>query len=1099
MINKIAHLADIHVPKRVTRHEEYYIVFDNLFKDLKSRDIDAIFIVGDIVHDFIDLQSEQIVLVSYLLNGLADIAKTYVSRGNHDILKKNIKRLDAVEAIIQSINNPNITYLNETGFHEVDNLVLAVWKHGESDNNPWKKRHKRNPDKTYIDIFHDPINGSITPNGYEMKKPTNIGIKEMRGDYGFFGDIHLQQFVDKNNKKGYPSSLICQNYSEGDGKFHGYILWDIDQGTHDLIPIYNPYSFSHAYVNEFTDFDDLDFEIKGIGKYPRIKVVWNCLPSLKTRENEIKVREYLKENYNAISIPFKEEFIVDPNIEIIEEIDLDNILLPDKQEEIFTNHCQNIGLDEVLIDEIIKLDREITGHIDVDAFTSIEWDIVKVKADNFMSYDSFEIDYKDKSGLFQVTGENAAGKTTFLTKVITYALFNTTEETKSRMKFGDQRFVNFNTDKDYCEVDIVIEATGNYYGVRRRTQITRNKSKEINGINANVFYFKLNNPDDPFDENNIVDDNTNIGKKTQEDIERIIGTYKNFTRIVSTTSDSLNDILSNDESVFMDSLMIDAGLDIFEKKSKAFKEYKKQINLAKRISIDVDQSKEQISQYENEIKEHIQNIEEYENVKIVNLEDKIERVENKISEEYNSKRPVKPEISSLDLPALKREKQNYIDDKDECQIKIDKLQQHIDQYQDNYDRDAHQTLKDEKDKLKQQEYNIKQINKDIEHDIAIKQTNITRINGVIESLRDQYKLKQKEYQKTQNDTHCPTCKQLLDDSHQEHINNRLSEITVEMSNIKAKADIEKTSINPIQLEIEKLKGDKEKNEKLIHDLNNSNDELLIKLGEFSKLENEHIAHQESLNKISQHNLLLNQLTTKIENCDRLEKEYYESEENIKLNNEVDQNISKLNIIKKQLQDKRDEYKEEINYQRNFIGQKKQSINTLNENIKEYLEQEKRDEIFSVYEKCVHRKGIPEYLLQTSVYPRINDELCKLLEDVEFKVWLDAENNRVKFAYNDNLDNPIDAISSSGKERTFASIALKFALNQINKKSKPKILLLDEVMGKLINDSVDEFIELLNKIKNRVNKFFIIEHNHNVNPDYVIAVKNENKISSFEII
>ena len=77
-------------------------------------------------------------------------------------------------------------------------------------------------------------------------------------------------------------------------------------------------------------------------------------------------------------------------------------------------------------------------------------------------------------------------------------------------------------------------------------------------------------------------------------------------------------------------------------------------------------------------------------------------------------------------------------------------------------------------------------------------------------------------------------------------------------------------------------------------------------------------------------------------------------------------------------------------------------------------------------------------------------------------------------YNSRPDSIIDCISASGKERTFASVVIKFALNQINVKTKPTIFLLDEVMGKLdLNGSVDEFIEILQTIKQSMKKILIV--------------------------
>ena len=56
MIKTIAHVADIHIRKTPTRNEEYQFVFNNLLKSLQEIKPDRIVIVGDLVHDYLDLQ-----------------------------------------------------------------------------------------------------------------------------------------------------------------------------------------------------------------------------------------------------------------------------------------------------------------------------------------------------------------------------------------------------------------------------------------------------------------------------------------------------------------------------------------------------------------------------------------------------------------------------------------------------------------------------------------------------------------------------------------------------------------------------------------------------------------------------------------------------------------------------------------------------------------------------------------------------------------------------------------------------------------------------------------------------------------------------------
>ncbi len=155
-----------------------------------------------------------------------------------------------------------------------------------------------------------------------------------------------------------------------------------------------------------------------------------------------------------------------------------------------------------------------------------------------------------------------------------------------------------------------------------------------------------------------------------------------------------------------------------------------------------------------------------------------------------------------------------------------------------------------------------------------------------------------------------------------------------------------------------------------------------------------------------------------------------------------------------------------------------------------------DKVYEIYEKCIHRDGVPTQILSNILLPQINNSLSNLLQSVDFTVWLDPIDLRLKMSYATHPNSIVDCISGSGKERTFSSISLKVALNEINNKSKPTIFMLDEVMGKLKDESVDEFINFLSIIKTKVNKLIIIEQNHELNPDYLIhAVRDSNNVTT----
>jgi DNA-binding ferritin-like protein (Dps family) len=57
--------------------------------------------------------------------------------------------------------------------------------------------------------------------------------------------------------------------------------------------------------------------------------------------------------------------------------------------------------------------------------------------------------------------------------------------------------------------------------------------------------------------------------KSQKILDSAIGTFDDFLRASFITADSLNGLLSQDESEFLDALLRDSGMEIFEKKMEA--------------------------------------------------------------------------------------------------------------------------------------------------------------------------------------------------------------------------------------------------------------------------------------------------------------------------------------------------------------------------------------------------------------------------------------------------------------------------------------------------------------------------------------------------
>ena len=1100
-------MADLHIRKTPTRNEEYQQVFNNLIKSLQQTKPDRIVIVGDLVHDYLDLQGEQLIMAHELLNDLSKIAPVRITRGNHDCRKKSLKRVDSIKAIVKTLDNSKVIYYDKTGFEIDENIAWAVWHHGDPKNNPWKTKegkqvsaNKTVGDMTTIDLFHDPVNGCKSTTNFEMKSKTYYKLSDFKGDYSFFGDIHKMQYLDKNKTKAYSGSLIAQDVTEGDDAFHGYLLWNIEDKTVKEIPIENEYSFKNIRITQYVDFDDLDFEIDNPTKYMKIRFVWGTLPQTRTKEAERKLGEYIKGIHKGVIISHKNEFIESEKIEINENITLQNITDQNVQHEIFREYLSKMGTDPQLIEDIIALDEEILALIDTSEDQSIEWNVVKFGGKNFMSYEELEIDWRNMDGLFQITGENTAGKTTIM-KIISYILFGKTLETETRMKYGDQRFVNNRNGTTYCEGYLVIEANGEFFGIKKRTEITKTKGGEINGAPTTLSYYILTNPDEEMNDDTSLEkldeDRRNL---TQKKIESIIGTYDNFMRIVMTTSDTLNRILSNDMAIFIDSLLFDSGLDIFDKKLTGYKTYEKKVNDKPRVSCNVETTTQENVSLGEEIMILEETVKDIETIKLVLIHESITKGRKYAEDLIKKLFKIDPEIYALDVDNTKETIAAHNTEITKHNARKTVIETSIVPLKETYDAERLKTLIQKKDTHKIIEYNKKLQIKTHEQTKTNEDHAIEIINGEIFRLKEEGAKLKKEIVDLKNSKICSQCGQAI--NKQEHIDHILKTVKLKEDQMFPLADKIKAKeyVDKVAHELNILEEDKAI-AKINEEIRIASLEMESVLKEIGTLTNE----KNDVEKRKELQTELDQIPTKIQNEElhiTLFQQKIDNHENslkqIVENQKIEKGIAAAKLKLTKLEEEESDEKETLLIKKSSIGEKQIRIKNNEVLIAEFKIQEYQDKVRELYKKCVHRDGIPRQMLANYILPKINLTLEEILNVAPFKVWLDPDDLRPKLVYNDSLG-IIDCISASGKERTFASVVLKFALNQINIKSKPTMFLFDEIMGKLDENSTEEFIKILQLIKNYTKKVLIIEHLREINPDYLIVVQlDENRISTLTL-
>ena len=211
--------------------------------------------------------------------------------------------------------------------------------------------------------------------------------------------------------------------------------------------------------------------------------------------------------------------------------------------------------------------------------------------------------------------------------------------------------------------------------------------------------------------------------------------------------------------------------------------------------------------------------------------------------------------------------------------------------------------------------------------------------------------------------------------------------------------------------------------------------------------------------------------------DKLQR-YFDAQEKIKKNNELDEKIIKANIRIEQLETEKRTYEKTITSSSVTIGNLKDKIEKNNDYIKKIAEEFEREKVYKIYVEIFGKNGISKIIMKTMM-PFINSELQRLLMDscyfrMEIRI---SDKNEVEFWMIDNSTGIEKLmVSGSGYERTIASLALRAVLSKVCSLPKPNIVVMDEVFGKISNENLDMVGEFFMKIKDYFEKIFVITHN-----------------------
>ena len=486
---RICHLADIHW-RGLSRHDEYKIVFERFFKELRLAEPDVIHIGGDIFHTKTQNISPEIIqLISWWFKCLAEIAPVVVTLGNHDGNLMNHRRQDAITPIIELLADDRITLLKQSGTYRSHVAGVNWCVFSCFDEKGWATVEPIAGDVN-IAFFHGSVKGSTTDQGHELKGEVSTSFFD-RFDFALLGDIHKMQFLDHRVCVdgitrpwiGYCGSSIQQNY--GEAIDHGFLVWDInarDDFDVRFVCVENP----HRFVT-LQWCDDQSVITDEVARHPvgsrfRIKST-TTIPQAAWRS----LAQVLRRDHGASEVTAR----IDRHVEGDRSASREFITRitrgfsdPETVARLVREYIDGNGtgsqVDLNIVDEMVT--RYVRQVKATDELTrNVQWSVDRIEFSNTFAYGPGNvIDFSKLTGITGIFAGNAMGKSSVIGTLM-YALFNATDR-------GPMKNLHvINTRYDGCEARAVVTINGDLHEITRSTKKVTSARGDVSAVTSLQF------------------------------------------------------------------------------------------------------------------------------------------------------------------------------------------------------------------------------------------------------------------------------------------------------------------------------------------------------------------------------------------------------------------------------------------------------------------------------------------------------------------------------------------------------------------------------------------------------------------------------------
>ena len=1069
MIKTIAHLADIHI-RKLHRFVEYRQVFKKLYKQLKDLKPDAIYIGGDVVHGKLDTSPEEVRMVANFFLELCKIAPTIVIPGNHDCNLNNKSREDTLSPIVDLVQKitPNLHYWKKTGVYTMDNVDFATLSIFDTDKEG-KQRTDTMPNpkdlkNTKIALFHGGVDKHFYDNGFQVQDDRVTNDTFAGYDMVLLGDIHKRQFLNEEETIAYPGSLIQQNYSEEPS--HGFLLWDVEKRKATYHQVENDYGYKILRVENGkiqNSTTGKPFELTFMPPKGRVKIkFWDTtLEQIKDiqiglRKQYPKLKDIVTERQDNISIGDDRENKLD--IGDVRDVNYQNELLEDFLK-------RNVdGVDEETIKRVQQI-NEMTNNspeiYDGDITRNVDWKIKSFEFSNMFCYGKGnKIDFTKLDGTIGVVAPNHSGKSAIM-DAIAYTIYDVCSRTNRALDVMNKKKTTF-------RAKLNLEINGNDYWIERDAKYKRVNHKDgrvSHQCPVKVKFYMIDDSGEEVDLSGAARFNSTYGTGTNEEIKKVLGTFDDF--ILTSLSLQTNGMNFLDKkqaerkkilSTFMD-------IEVFEQletiaKSDSNEErimlrqfqkkdsYKELSTMNQRI-IELEEDEQKLSKEDKKISNELTRLEN----------DKIElvRMLYKIDESY-------------DISELNNTHSSLLVEKDKLKKQLKEDKEYKEQLRPMY-MDYHTKLAGiDEEKIQDDYEKYKELKKDLRE---IK--NQLKLN---ESKTKSLNRHKSDLDKFEYDENCEFCiKNGKEQIHEQNeIENQIETLKSEHSNLNAL--FKRTSYG-----LEKLGNAEERNT-----------EFKIFSDELQQIQHDAVKIG---GKISTQESRLNHIESELTTIDSNISRYYELEEKIENNKNLNEKISKLTDRISALN--MDSISIDKDYKKilSTLSVAKNQKQIIEDDIQKLVDIEQKILDYDLYLLALSKDGVPYELISKAI-PSIEREINYVLENMNagFHIELEMKDKNIDafICYGEDKWN---LELSSGMERFVSSLAIRIGLINVSTLPRPNFIIVDEGFGALDSDNIANMQGAFQYLRTQFDFTMIITHLDTIKDymDTLIPIEVENGLSN----